>query len=384
MSSRAFQLSNRSRRLLWRNQHKEYEESIASHTKLPPSTRWRNTSSTWIRLWDPVAFLPLELAVMCLRLALPSGNDYPAALIELTSVSTTWQDLLFSVPHLWTTIHVRYSAPDLMAIISLFLHLSAEAPLNLIVWNTPGSAWEGIRSLLMPHIYRIHSLALGDDPPIYHDSPYVGAAYMSLASDIFISLGQPPGLVELDLGRTVYVHPSQLKALDLPSGISISNAVKVYLRDTRSVYNSLSLFLGKKMGRNDPYSVGMLIVEPDNTGFSRWLPMDSQYYTNYIVSYLNSNISFLADVLNSLGYPETRTRLSASSSQMTFTNASTNSCYLCDMRHRSLSRALGCARSHFGFRPFQCPGCRTCNAKKGCVIDLFCILLCCDVTLLIF
>jgi hypothetical protein len=392
MSIPAVQLSNTGRRLLWRNQRREYQESIAGSAK-PHYTRSSRASLKWMRLWDPVVSLPLELALMCVQEALPSGKDYPAALIELTLVSTRWRDLLFSAPRLWTQIDIWYSAHDLMAITSLFLHLSANAALGLIVRNTLGSEWEDIRSLLLPHIHRIRSLTLGNDPPIYYDSPYTGAAYISLALDTFNSLNRLPGLVSVDFGLPLRIVPSQLKTLDLPSDVRISNAVSVSLENMKVLNRSLYLCVGREMARDGLKSMisegpGILIFEPDHPSGGQivdynWLTNRHYDISSRTVLSLNSSISSLADILDLLGHPGTSTGVSISSSHTTFISTSTNMCRLCYTTRGSLLSALGCVRSHFGLHPFQCPGCRTCNARKGYVINPSCSPLGCGVVLLI-
>jgi hypothetical protein len=372
MSSHTFQLSNRSRRLLWRNQHKEYQESIAVDTKPAHSAPSPGPSSKWMRLWDPVASLPLELALMCLQEALPLGKDYPAALIELTSVSSKWQEFLFSVSHFWTKIHVRYSSHDLMAIIGIFLHLSANAPLDLVVWNILGSEWEDAKLLLLPHAHRIHSLALGDDPPIYYDSPYTGAAYISLASDIFNSLDRLPGLVDLDFGRTLHIDPSQLKILDMPSEIRVFNSIEVSLHNIKDPNHSLFILGGREGPRCSLDLPGGLVFLPDSPSGKQVVYSRGFYsYPDCTILSLNTVISFMIDTLSLLDAPDTTPRLSSSLSYIVFVDTSFNACHLCSMRRGSLLRVVGCVRSHFGLHPFRCPGCRTCNSRKGCVPHAF-------------
>jgi F-box-like len=377
MPSNIFQLSNRSRRMLWRNQHKEYQESIQSDisARRKPTRRIRlpRVDSTPIRLWDPVAFLPPELALMCLREALPSGNNYVPALIELTSVCSKWQNLLFSTPNLWTKIHVRYSSHDLMAIISLFLHLSSEVPLDLIVWNALGSEWEDIKSLLLPHAHRIKSLALGDDPPIYDDSPYAGAAYISLASDIFDSLDRLPGLLDLDFGRPLYIHASQLKTLDMPAGIRVGSLIYASLQNMEATNRSLPLFFGMGTPITLLSGSGILVFEHPSGGqvrYYQWPMYSDSIFANRTALSLNSIILFLLDILRSLAFPETSSSVSTHSSHMIFIDKYTNMCNLCNRQRGPRSMALGCVRSHFGLCPFRCPGCRTCNSRKGYVINI--------------
>jgi hypothetical protein len=40
-------------------------------------------------------------------------------------------------------------------------------------------------------------------------------------------------------------------------------------------------------------------------------------------------------------------------------------CLICNTHKSSLSRALGCVRSHLGHRPFWCMGCQSCNSIDG-------------------
>lgn len=231
---------------------------------------------------------------MCLRQTLPSGENYPAALIELSSVSSSWQQLLFLTPGLWTEIHVRYSAHDLLATLSLFLHFSDKAPLHLIVWNTMGPKWEDIKLLLLPHTDRIRSLALGNDPPIYSDTPYAGAAYMSLASDIFNSLNRLPYLVDLDFGRVLQIDPSQLKPLDLTSNIRILTTISVALQDLGALKRSIILLSGRTTPIYTSYTPKLL---------SDFLPVNSRSPfdgADDSILALNFSIMSLADVLISL------------------------------------------------------------------------------------
>jgi hypothetical protein len=46
-------------------------------------------------------------------------------------------------------------------------------------------------------------------------------------------------------------------------------------------------------------------------------------------------------------------------------------CLMCHTHKSSLSRALGCVRSHLEHRPFRCMGCQSCNSINGWVLETF-------------
>jgi hypothetical protein len=48
-----------------------------------------------------------------------------------------------------------------------------------------------------------------------------------------------------------------------------------------------------------------------------------------------------------------------------FVDKSHHCCLMCNTHKSSLSRALGCVRSHLGHRPFWCTGCQSCNPVNG-------------------
>jgi F-box-like len=124
-------------------------------------------------IWDPVAVLPPELALACLREALPWSSNYSATLLDLCSVCSRWQDFLLSTPILWSEIHIESSAHDLLAIVALFAHLSSKVRLKLIFWNIPGLEWPAIRSALLPHTHRIDALVLGDKLVVTMEPGYI-------------------------------------------------------------------------------------------------------------------------------------------------------------------------------------------------------------------
>jgi hypothetical protein len=79
---------------------------------------------------------------------------------------------------------------------------------------------------------------------------------------------------------------------------------------------------------------------------------------------INSGISSLADVLNLLDSHFSINTLARSPCAKFISGLR---CLLCRREKPSLSRVLGCVRSHFEIRPFQCTGCRLCNAANGYV-----------------
>ncbi|KIM30298.1 hypothetical protein M408DRAFT_296558 [Serendipita vermifera MAFF 305830] len=40
-------------------------------------------------------------------------------------------------------------------------------------------------------------------------------------------------------------------------------------------------------------------------------------------------------------------------------------CLFCGSSKTTISRALGCVRSHLGHKPFRCTGCQSCNPVNG-------------------
>ncbi|KIM27416.1 hypothetical protein M408DRAFT_169750 [Serendipita vermifera MAFF 305830] len=315
--------------------------------------------------WDPFDILPHEIALDCLREALPlQKSDYPARLIDFTSVSQRWQRVLLSAPFLWSEIHIKYSSPDLLATASVFLHLSVRSPLKIVIWNEIGDKWEAFRNLLLPHAHRIHTLTLGDDPPIYSESKFTSAAYMSLASSIFISLGPLPSLSVLDFGRKLEIEPSQLKEFDFPLSTRITSPVLVSMRESK--YGNLFLtHVVSTQQSNEGFNP--LII----SDFVRLRESNPGVEVDCIISTLNANISSLIQILHSLNRPSNEMITVADSPCTAFIGGPPGrKCLLCKADRDSLVRTLGCLRSHFGLRPFKCPGCRSCNEAKGYVISI--------------
>jgi hypothetical protein len=298
--------------------------------------------------WDPVAVLPPELALTCLREALPWSSNYSATLLDLSSVCSRWQNFILSTPILWSEIHIQSSAHDLLAIIALFAHLSSKVRLKLIFWSIPGPEWAAVKSALLPHTHRIETLVLGDEL-VYS----TGSGYISLIESIIKSLDYPPSLAELDFGRVLVFDSSHLPSLDLPPNIRVISPISVLLKSFSTQSFFLTHFTDTGPGRSlvKPFLLSGLLRN------NRLEPLADEDCT---LLALEARISSLRHIVELLGSPSISAENLARSPCGIFIESPGNGCWICGSRG-SLEYVLGCIRSHFGLFPFQCSGCRSCT-----------------------
>ncbi|KIM30099.1 hypothetical protein M408DRAFT_22508 [Serendipita vermifera MAFF 305830] len=174
------------------------------------------------RSLDPIKRLPSEIVVRCVQESL-SADNYSSRLLELTSISKEWQDLLFSTSILWTEVHIDWTYHDLLARIALFVHLSRGVPICLIVWDKPAAEWNVVGKLLIP--CRISALTIRSGYKSSESMAQKASRYINTFTNISNSLNALPVLKSLAFDRSLQLEASQLKRLALPPGAFISTRI---------------------------------------------------------------------------------------------------------------------------------------------------------------
>ena len=164
--------------------------------------------------------------MQCLLDTLPSRNWlYTSKVLDLLSISTRWQAFVLSAPILWKEIHIDKTIADFLVTVSVFAACSGTVPLDIIVWEEPGSEWLEVCRILLVHKERIQSFRyLG--PSLYDQSRELqGSRYIEIVSIISKYLGGLPNLRELDFGRGIILHPDHMKSLQLVPNARITTPV---------------------------------------------------------------------------------------------------------------------------------------------------------------
>ncbi|KIM22595.1 hypothetical protein M408DRAFT_11958 [Serendipita vermifera MAFF 305830] len=195
---------------------------------------------------DIVGLLPPEISWRCISESLPSleeqrtltfisipwsperGNQrrsYPASLLQLTSVSTKWLDLIVHCPLLWNEIHIDSSIDDLLAVLATFIQLSGTAPLEVVIWCRQRIEWDRIGELFQEHKHRITHLVLSNWP-----RPGQGEN-LRYFQEFIRPLGHLTGLVEFDFGGFIEPITASLLLPNLPPGVVIVNTARYDLED---------------------------------------------------------------------------------------------------------------------------------------------------------
>ncbi|KIM30343.1 hypothetical protein M408DRAFT_22334 [Serendipita vermifera MAFF 305830] len=175
---------------------------------------------------DPISVFPPEVAWRCIYEALPFRGErnyswYPEALLQLTTVSRRWEDLILSTSSFWVEVHMHNRAEDMLATLATFLSPSREIDLELVIWDYPINEWNRVQELLLPHVPRIRvlaHLAAG-----YHDTHAPHPLLTSLT--VIKDLNLAPYLKELDFGQSLNINPLALGDLTLPSHIKVTTPV---------------------------------------------------------------------------------------------------------------------------------------------------------------
>ncbi|KIM30332.1 hypothetical protein M408DRAFT_22325 [Serendipita vermifera MAFF 305830] len=170
-------------------------------------------SSSFKGVRDPISVLPPEIAWRCIYEALPLEGEthrawYPEALLQFTTVSRSWGDLILSTSSFWAEIHVHIWAEDMLAILATFLGLSRESELSLVIWTYPGNEWDHVRELLLPHVPRFRTLNIliqAEADAMFRGEPIHTPLLTSSA--VIKDLNLAPFLRELDCNAGVYGPP---------------------------------------------------------------------------------------------------------------------------------------------------------------------------------
>jgi hypothetical protein len=105
----------------------QIQEVQSIHSIKQPSVQHLNAALNF------TSKLPVELVWRCIMEALPLDANYASQLLDLTSVSRSWNKQLLEAPIFWTQIYIEWSQPDLMAMVEAFLQLSSGRVINLII-----------------------------------------------------------------------------------------------------------------------------------------------------------------------------------------------------------------------------------------------------------
>jgi hypothetical protein len=110
---------------------------------------------------DPIDVLPSELFTFCIQWALPTPDQgYTAVLLQLTAVSSRWQQSIISNPALWTQITINAYDEDSLAMVATSLHLSRESMISLTVCPPMWDEWKPAFSLIASHSRRLRQITL--------------------------------------------------------------------------------------------------------------------------------------------------------------------------------------------------------------------------------
>ncbi|KIM20892.1 hypothetical protein M408DRAFT_29998 [Serendipita vermifera MAFF 305830] len=113
-------------------------------------------------LSDPMKVLPLEL---CADIIKESINIYDPVdeLLDLTTVSQRWCNIIISLPTLWTTIVFDSTRSDYLAKAGVALSLSGTCELSVKI-SVPFELWSDVSPIILTESGRIVSLRIDDHP----------------------------------------------------------------------------------------------------------------------------------------------------------------------------------------------------------------------------
>ncbi|KIM30342.1 hypothetical protein M408DRAFT_22333 [Serendipita vermifera MAFF 305830] len=197
---------------------------------------------------DPISVLLPEIAWRCIYEALPfrqlgNYNWYPETLLQFTTVSRYWNDLILSTSSFWAEIHIHNRAEDMLATLATFLALSREGELTLVVWTDPGDEWDRMRELLLPHAPRVRTLVIFVCNQSTIIDPRDNVHDLVSASSVVVKyLNLAPFLKELDLGNEGWIDPLQLENLILPSQSKVTSRIRTHWSKNGSNQRNLKHF----------------------------------------------------------------------------------------------------------------------------------------------
>ena len=180
--------------------------------------------------FDPIEILPPELSLRCLFDALHSGtNDrlYQSRLLQMLNVSERWHHYMISAPLLWSEIHIDCFAPDLLATLTAFTHLSGPVPLNVVIWGDPGTSWTEIGDILFPHSQRIRSLSFQTISRFLDEA--TEKAHILWTKEVLGSFRYLSGLQELDFSFLTDFHSHNPDLQTIPRGVLVMSPLNISL-----------------------------------------------------------------------------------------------------------------------------------------------------------
>ncbi|KIM29164.1 hypothetical protein M408DRAFT_22975 [Serendipita vermifera MAFF 305830] len=114
-------------------------------------------SSIQTNLSDPLNYLPYELWVECIHLAI---SDEPTGPLSLLEVSSNWTKKITAAPELWSRIHID-TGDDLLARAETFLCLSEPVRIDLVVEVSDELGLDLFKHITKKYASRIQSLFFG-------------------------------------------------------------------------------------------------------------------------------------------------------------------------------------------------------------------------------
>lgn len=167
---------------------------------------------------DPLTVLPSELWELCLIQA--CEDEHMPQILQWTAVSYLWYESIISNSVLWSTIYVDDANYDLLAMIAVFLRLSAQSPLILKVSVPLSAEWEQICSMIAPHTHRIREIIIQPGKGLDEGSKQIiSDGFFSLTLQSVIQTLEPTSLQTIDVvaDRSVRLEPGWTPPLGLVS-----------------------------------------------------------------------------------------------------------------------------------------------------------------------
>ncbi|KIM19683.1 hypothetical protein M408DRAFT_31008 [Serendipita vermifera MAFF 305830] len=185
---------------------------------------------------DPISVLLPEIAWRCIFEALPSEEDeygrvrYPSVLLQLMTVSHSWQDFIISTSSFWDQIYIDNWTDDFLAKLAVFLSLSRKRKLELIIYDYTDEEWDQVRALLLPHVSRIQVLTIlsREKSLAIFDEPTRGK--LLVTSFKYKDLDLASFLKELNFSEDWTVSAEHLSPFALPFHIKITSLISSPLK----------------------------------------------------------------------------------------------------------------------------------------------------------
>jgi hypothetical protein len=200
----------------------------ASQAQFPYEPRiHQENDSLNSEILDPIQRLPPEISTIIIQHTLPPDGRYSPQLLDLTAVSPIWRNFLLSTPVLWSEVYFNDRQPDFLATAAVFVHLSGDVALKVIIYNRPINSWPGVLSILVPVRARITNLTVLDTGVTTLYDTEGRTETFSAVYDFLHYLGNLPHLHDLSFVERAKSTITVFDSLDLPSTIHLSGALRL-------------------------------------------------------------------------------------------------------------------------------------------------------------